>query len=327
MRAALVALVLAVSTPAVADDAGKPWTAGISETEQQAALALYRAGNTEFEESRYPQALAQYREALKHWDHPGIRFNMAVCLVNLDQPLEAMTHLEAALKYGAAPLGDEAYAQGLTYLKLLQAQISTLTVTCDAAGAEVTLDGQKLLACPGSETRRVAPGEHQLVTAKPGFLTDTQRLVALPGKALTHAIKLTPLDAVRTKVVRRWNARTPWIVTGVGVGTVALGSLALYLSKNEYETYDELLAQQCPDGCGPSMPAGMQEVSSSVKAHESRGATFNITGIGLVVIGGAAIIGGLVGVYLNQPRTVAETPVVTPTVGPNGAGASVHWRW
>src|SRR5215813_4735696 len=98
-------LAILISGSAFADD--KPWAAGVPDKEQAAALAIYRDGNAEFEESRYAQALAKYREAIKHWDHPAIRFNMAVSRVNLDQPLDASEDLDAAIKYGAAPLGAE----------------------------------------------------------------------------------------------------------------------------------------------------------------------------------------------------------------------------
>ena len=128
MRILVVASILALALTRVAAADDKPWAAGVSDAEQQKALAIYREGNAEFEESRYAQALTKYREALKHWDHPAIRFNMAVCLINLQQPLEAFEHLEAGMKYGAAPLGPELYAQGVTYKKLLDGQLTHLKV-------------------------------------------------------------------------------------------------------------------------------------------------------------------------------------------------------
>src|SRR5439155_9990662 len=131
--------------------------------------------------------------AVKHWDHPAIRFNMAVALVNLDQPLEAYEDLEAAMKFGAAPLGNDAYAQGLTYKKLLDGQLTHLRVTCALDGAEVTLDGQPLLHGRGEATRLLLPGSHQVVAAKPGFLTETSALVLVPGKEVVHAVALSPI--------------------------------------------------------------------------------------------------------------------------------------
>src|SRR5262249_45044475 len=143
MQIAIVLVLAATSVRARADD--KPWAVGVPQAEQDSALAMYRDGNGEFEESRYAQAVTKYREAGKHWDHPAIRFNMAVSLINLDQPLEAYENLTAALKFGAAPIGNEAFAQAQTYKKLLDGQLTHLKITCDVDGAEVTLDGQPIL--------------------------------------------------------------------------------------------------------------------------------------------------------------------------------------
>src|SRR5258706_5176099 len=119
MLATVVALLICAS--ARADDPKPapptaPWAVGVSDEEQATALAIYKEGNAEFELARYQQALVKYREALKHWDHPAIHFNMVVCLVNLDDPVQAFEHLELALKYGEPALGHDVYAQALTSL-------------------------------------------------------------------------------------------------------------------------------------------------------------------------------------------------------------------
>src|SRR5687767_3372068 len=174
MRSIAWALGALLLTTAVARaQQAKPWAEGVSEEQQRRALVLYEQGNAEFEESRYPQALVRYEEAITHWDHPAIRFNMAVCLINLTRPLDAYRSLESALRHGEEPIGASAYQQGLNYRKLLEGQLGTLTVKCDAPGAEVTLDGRKLFTAPGEVTELMLAGEHQLVASKQGFLTET----------------------------------------------------------------------------------------------------------------------------------------------------------
>jgi hypothetical protein len=302
----------AAPSRAHADD--KPWAAGVSEQEQQAALAMYREGNTEFEASRYKQALVKYEEAIKHWDHPAIRFNMAVALVNLDRPLEAYKSLEVAMKFGAAPLGAEAYAQGVTYKKLLDGQLTHLRVTCDSEGAEVTLDGKPLLKCKGEASELLMPGEHQVVATKAGYATETAPLVLVPGKEHVHVVHLSP---VATKLVRRWPASRPWIVVGSGAGVAALGGMFEYLSHRDYASFDADVMEHCPSGCTSSM------VNTGTK---SSARTENIVGVSLLVAGGATAVAGLVGVYLNIPRSVVEhAPMISPTNG--GATASVTFTF
>ena len=108
----------------------RPWAAGVSQSEQTIARELYVAGNQEYTESRCAQALVKWKEALQHWDNPGIRYNMVECLIDLDQPVEAKDNLERSLAYGAAPLGADMYARGLTYRKLLDAQLAHVKIAC-----------------------------------------------------------------------------------------------------------------------------------------------------------------------------------------------------
>ena len=96
----------------------RPWADNVAEDAQKQAMQLFEEGNKLFEDSQHAAALAKYREALKVWDHPAIRYNAAVALINLDQPLVAYENLELALKYGEAPLAPETYLQALTYRKL-----------------------------------------------------------------------------------------------------------------------------------------------------------------------------------------------------------------
>jgi len=315
-RVKLAAVLLAIALAggrAQADD--KPWAAGVSEQDQAAALAMYRDGNTEFEGSRYAQALAKYREAVKHWDHPAIRFNMAVALINLDQPLEAYESLERAMKFGADPLGAEGFAQAVTYKKLLDGQLTHLRVTCDSDGAEVTLDGKPFLKCKGEAARMLVPGEHQVVASKQGYQTETAALVLVPGKEHVHVVHLAP---VATKLVRRWSANRPWIVVGIGAGAALLGGVFELQSRSDYDAFDKYVMTACPAGCGPTMPVDMGQKS---KAHIE-----NIAGVSLLAAGGLTAVAGLVGVYLNIPRPVLEhAPVVMPTGG--GATATMEWKF
>ena len=97
-RALWIALVLA-SAPAFVHADDKPWVAGVSDESKAAAKILLDAGNARFIEHDYTGALDRYKAAVAKWDHPAIRFNMAV---------EASESLKLALKFGAAPLEEGA---------------------------------------------------------------------------------------------------------------------------------------------------------------------------------------------------------------------------
>src|SRR5262249_56934914 len=112
-----------------------PWSAGITPEQRERALRLIDAGNALFEKGHATQALAMYRQAVASWDFPRLRFNMAVALIELDQPLAAYEEIERALRFGEAafePGFHEDYEQALTYRKLLPGQLAPLPVACHA---------------------------------------------------------------------------------------------------------------------------------------------------------------------------------------------------
>ncbi len=301
VRAALVMVVLAAGVVQAraqeADD--KPWAAGVGAEDRARALELFREGNQLFERSQYTEALVRYREAISHWDHPSIRFNIAVSLIRLERWVEASENIGPALRFGAAPFDrPELYEEGVNYQKLLVGRLAQLTVRCQEAGARVVLDGGELLTCPGSITRTLDPGEHLLVGSKTGFLTATRSLVLLPGKPTTVDIELLRLDQAGVRV-RRWAPWKPWAVVGAG-GLIALIGVPLAIAaRSNMERYDDGIAAACPTGC-ETVPPGLQDLEDRARMEDR-------LAIGAFVAGGLTVAGGLVLVLLNQPRLVAPS--------------------
>src|SRR5690606_37357562 len=97
------------------------------------------------------------------------------------------------LRFGGEPLSPELQRQARTYEKLLVAQLAELEVHCREAGAQVLLDGNPLLACPGTVARRVRPGRHQIVGEKPGYATDSRALELPAGDKTVVVIDLKRL--------------------------------------------------------------------------------------------------------------------------------------
>src|SRR5689334_8401032 len=64
-------------------------------------------GNQQMREFAFAQAEATYRKALKSLDHPGLHYNLALALIQLDQPVEAHEHLVKALQGGEKTLGAD----------------------------------------------------------------------------------------------------------------------------------------------------------------------------------------------------------------------------
>jgi hypothetical protein len=313
----------APAQPAPPVDDARPWAAGVPDSEQAVALELYDAGNREFAEARFAQALAKYREALQHWDHPAIRFNLAVCLIHLDQAVAARRDLERSLGYGAAPLGNDAYAQGLTYRKLLDAQLARVTVTCREPGAEITLDGKLVLTGPGKADEFLLPGEHQIVATRPGFLTVSRTLRLVAGTAVAYEIEPTRETLQASHVARRWAPWKPYAVLAGGGALLAIGAATYFVAARSFHAYDQLVAMDCPGGCTAADLAMHPDLGRS---HD-RAETEQTIAFSVFAAAGAAVIAGGIALVLNQPRLQIEARPPVPVVAPVPGGATAAVRW
>jgi tetratricopeptide (TPR) repeat protein len=303
-------------------EAPRPWAEGVPASEQAVALELYAAGNREFTESRFTQALARYKEAIRHWDHPAIRFNIAVCLINLDQALEAHDNLERGLAYGEPPLGPDAYGQAMIYRKLLAGQLGRLTIRCQQPGMRISVDGKPLFTGPGAVDQIVIPGEHQVVATKAGFLTDSKTLVAVAGKVASYEVRPIAIVAEPT-MVRRWSVWLPWAVFAGGGALAAGGAWSYSAAADNFDRYDRVVAARCAQRCSAEMLASYPEL----RRYQDHGNAEQIAAYSMFAVGGAAVLGGVVGLILNQPHVKSDVIHVQPMVAPTAGGAAVSVRW
>lgn len=318
-----VCLLLAGASARAAETA-RPWAEGISSENQEEAFRIFREANALFEESKYMPALARYREALKVWDHPAIRYNTAVALIHLDQPLAAYENLEAALQYQEAPFDADTYRQAQLYRRLLSAQLSEFEVVCTQSDVEVILDGEQLPMVGGTHRRRLPPGPHQLVARKAGYNTETEVLHLVPGKLHREEVTLQVFTAAPVKLVRRWPVWMPWSVLAGGAAVALIGVPLMTAAQSDFDTFDADLARVCPAGCTT------ETLPQTVLAARNNGRAANGAAIGMFAAGGALLTTGVVLIALNGLRPEGEnSPAVTlaPVVGPGVYGVTGQFRF
>src|SRR5437867_4389044 len=122
-----IVILLFVAGTAWAD---APWEQGVPKATRDEAQQLFQDGNNLFAQQAHKPALEKYEAAIKLWDHPLIRFNMAVTLIRLDRILEADVNLESALRFGDQPFTKELYQQALDYRRLVSGQVGTVEASC-----------------------------------------------------------------------------------------------------------------------------------------------------------------------------------------------------
>src|SRR5688572_9633688 len=249
MVARALILAIAIAAPAAARADNAPWAQGVTEERKAEAKKLLDAGNALLLEKKYVEALDKYTVAVTHWDHPAIRFNIVRCLIHLQRNVEAFDNLKLALKYGKDPLEETVYNEAIAYEKLLETQVADITVSCTQPGVKLTLDGQPFATCPATETRRVAPGQHQVVGSGPkALLPKTLDVFVTGGKKQTVAVKLDPL-AKGARIVHRWPQWIPWTVFGGGIaiGLVGVGFQAW--GSQQMREFDRYVDGNCTGNC------------------------------------------------------------------------------
>lgn len=274
------------------------WSKGVPEASRRAADALFAEGNALLRESITISAAAKYREALKHWDHPNIHYNLALALMNLDQPIETHHHFVAAMKYGPEPLQKERFEHAKNYLGLLQRQIAHLKVRCEVPGARVELDGATLFTPPGEYEGLIRAGRHSIVATREGLVTNNVVRTFAGGQTTLIDLNLKSLEDM-TQYRRRWSTWVPWSILGGGAALALAGGYLQYSGLQKIARVDRESRALCATGCVTGEPA-------SLARDRTRGAALQKLGIGAYGIGGAALATGGLLLYLNRAERFVQ---------------------
>ena len=318
----LIAVVLIALAPrAHAED---EWAKGVSSQTQTKANALFAEGNQLFAQQAHAPALAKYKEAIALWDHPLIRFNMAVTEIRLDRILEAAEDLDKALRYGQKPFTPELYQQALDYQTLVKGRVGDVAASCEQTDVHVLLDGKPWFSCPGTQKERVLAGEHVIVGERKDYLTQSKRLVVGGGNTTTEKLNLIPIDSavVLKYPYPRW---IPFTIAGTGAA-IALGGLAFWFAgRNQMDRFESDFAQQCPTGCDAALNANTNE---KLLADERDSAKLKgKIAVSMMVAGGAVTAGGVVMAIINS-KAKRILPPVEVQPGPNGGMTmGAHWAF
>ena len=318
----------------------RPWAIGVSAERQSAAMQHLQEGNGLLKESLFVEAAKVYRQALSEWDHPGIHYNLALALLNMDQPVEVYQNLASAIKFGADPLDPEKLEHAKSYLRLIERQVASLDVRCDAEGAQVTLDGAPLFRAPGRYQGLVRAGTHTITASKPGFTT-TSRTEALTYDRRTalHLKLYTSGELIDYR--RRYPVWRPIAVTIFGAALLATGVVMSLEASSHYSAYDTSVGRVCVSGTMdglPGCPTGDSKYPALDSMRKTANTFQNLATISYVA-GGTIAAAGVLLLLLDRstPYRVdpegdrrdfaLSAPLLSPLVGAGIAGLAGSGRF
>jgi len=310
----------------------RPWAKGVSPDQQRTALSLFNEGNQLLRESIFPKAVEKYKEALAHWDHPAIHYNLALALVNLDKPVEMHASLVRAMAFGAPPLGEDKFARAKDFKLLVEKQLANVEYTVSVAGAKLIFDGEEVLTGPGTWSALVRAGEHQVAARAAGYVP-TQLNPKLGGGETSRLELKLFTDAELTREKRKMPVWVPYSVLGAGVVIAGVGALLHTSAKSSFEDYDkavrECAAADPTGGCSMRTPTVL-DLKSSAETSQTMAFT-------AYALGGIAVATGVALVVINRPSAYRIDPFAedakangvawTPLLGPDLAGLSAAGRF
>ena len=312
----------------------RPWAAGVSPERQEAALQYLQEGNSLLKESLFVEAAKVYRKALAEWDHPGIHYNLALALLNMDQPVEVFQNLEAAIKFGADPLDPEKLEHAKSYLRLIEKQVASVDIRCDAEGAMVTFDGAPLFRAPGRYQALVRAGTHTVTASKQGFTTTSVTEDLSYDKRTAMNLKLyTSGDLIGYR--RRYPIWRPLAVAGFGGVLLVTGAIMTLQAQKNFNAFDTSATQVCPaPGCGPSDPnfGALSDLHKRGNTYETLATISYIAGGSIAAAGVLLLIMDRSIPYRVDPeserRDVASvSPSLAPLLAPGLAGLAAAGRF
>jgi hypothetical protein len=317
----------------------RPWAAGVTAENQKIALRKFQEGNAQLNDGLFPAAVKLYREALTHWEHPAIYYNLALALLNLDQPIEVYEDLNKAIKFGAGPLEKDKYEHAKEYMLLVEKQIATVDISCSKPGAKISVDGKEVFTVgadgkAGHFVGRVKIGKHTFVAEKPGYNAQVDAPFIGPGETYRLELTLYTADEL-TRYKRMWKAKwMPYAVIGGGVAAGLIGVGLELSADSSYKDYDSAVAK-----CNTTMNSGGCPNSGSVADMRKSGDTKSTLGYVGYGIAGAAVVTGVILLYVNRSTSYQITAdeyrkelrenekhdvSVIPVIAPGLAGAMLN---
>jgi hypothetical protein len=233
----------------------------------------------EFQRGHFSEARALFEEA--HRLEPSARTLRGLGFADFgsERYALAVTELDAALTDTRKPLEPDQRREVEEVLSRAHHMIGHVTVTLSPAHARLRVNG-----APADGTRLLLePGEYRIEASAPGHASQVQQIPISAGEQRSLAVALVSLDAARTTDPGRTQRTAAWIVGGVGVVGVVVGSVS---GVRSIALHDES-ERHCSNGPSCSDARGVRAMDSAIRAGNVSTVAFVVGAVGLA---GSAVL-------------------------------------
>jgi len=157
---------------------------------RDAARKAYGAGEKAFGAGKYPEAFDNFKEANRLIPSPHAEYWMAMCLDKEGKSAEAYAAFKKFFDNpGADKVGDDKMSTAKETFGRLKSTPGEVDFKTTPAGATISVDGEAQMG-ETPMTVKIAPGDHKIEVAAPGYTTQKMDLGVAPGEKQEQAVTL-----------------------------------------------------------------------------------------------------------------------------------------
>lgn len=305
-------------------------TVASAQTNKATAIKLFDEGRAQMKAGNFAEACAAFEKSQELDPANGTLYNLASCYVKLNKLASAWT---AYRTLGDTDSNEQRRTDSLAQAKALEPRLPKLVLTLAGerpADLRVDLDGRDITLALAVDNP-IDLGKHTLTARATGYADWTQTIeITLEGKTTAVEIQLVKQDTPPptepitpvTPVVPEpptqdtgvpFSPKVGLIVSGVGVAALATGVVFGLVARGHYSDAQFLCGEE-DQLCNP---ADVDTANGSVDSARSAATISTIT-----VIGGAALVGAGIGMYLYA-RSAESAVQVTPGGGGSALGVTL----
>jgi hypothetical protein len=325
-----------------------------------AAREHFEKGVAAFKEERFADAAVEFETAYRLSPAQVVLYNIGQVDVALGRSVEAVDAFERYLGDGAATISAERRAEVEGEIEKQRAQVGTIAVETDPAGASIRIDARLIGTTPLPNPVRVTAGKHTIEAHLAGYGPQDRDVDVAGTKQVRIAIKLSPVivnglpPAPVAPTVRQtpppvepvavspplgvataqpqapahspgWIRVSGYVIGGLGLAAAVTGGVIAVESTNSAnDAYNRGVA------ASKSNPATQADLNSynqaktdfdSAKSRNEVG--WAITGVGT----GALIVGGLMVLLSPVRASTVSLDGIAPLAVTRGGGVALEGSW
>jgi Tfp pilus assembly protein PilF len=269
------------------------------------ASTRFKRGLQLFDEGDYALAIVEFERAYQLAPNYRALYNIGLVNVQLARYADATRIFEQYLRDGGADVPPARKAEVVKTLAELKLRTSTVDVSVNAAGAEVSLDGKPLDAGSFHAPTLIDAGEHTFRATASGFQPGYRTITLAGGDVASVRLQLVAIEPLRVDVPRE-PARSVFVPGFIATGVFAAGAIV---------SGSIMLAARS------RLNSEQNTVGSSQAQRSSSASEVNTAAAVADVCTGLALVSGGVSLYLSLRLDRSARPSVGTAV-PQGLALS-----